>query len=184
MHRLTVEAIDDVADLQPSGRSVLFMRVARHHRTIFNEARENRDLACACRRPELWWKVPQVCVCVRDLAYECNHLELVRIFVFRQSGSGNEFQENLTPVLIQDVPIRIPILDDVPKTEETEQLITRIRKFNGRVREFVFEHRISNIGSLRYVELHLARTVTVEAAQEAGQFWIFLIDPAEIRLQL
>src|SRR5262249_7441008 len=160
------------------------MRVACHHRTTFNEARENRDLACARWRPQLWWKAPQVCVCVRDLADERDHLELVRIFVFRQGNSGNKFQENLTPVLIQDVPIRIPILDDVQKTEETEQLITRIRKFNGRVREFAFEYRISNIGSLRYVELHLTRTVTVEAAQEAGQLRIFLIDPAEIRLQM
>ncbi len=169
---------------QPCGRSRRPVRVSRHDGSILDEAGRDRKLAVASRRAELRRSAPEVRVRIGHFRDERDRLELIRILVLRQRKPRDEFDQHLAPVVIQDVAVGEPVLDDVPEAVERQKLISGIGESQPRVCELVLEHRISNARGLRDVELLAAGSIAMNGAQKPGQIAPqhgFMADPVRVR---
>src|SRR5271169_3862065 len=88
-----------------------------------------------------------------QLRDQSKEVKLVGVEAFRSGNSGNGLRKYLKPILSDDVSVGRPVFDDVPKSKERKQLISRIGKFNLWVAQFVLKGRIAYSRYQRDVKL-------------------------------
>ena len=94
------------------------------------------------------------------------HLEVIGFPTFCERDAWYEVYEYLIPIFIEDIPIGIPVLDDVPIAIQTQKLISRIWESHAWICRLLVKHRVSDTGNLRYVELLSTSAIAINRLKQ------------------
>jgi hypothetical protein len=135
---LPVKIGEDVSWLETACRIGVCRGQAGNDSAVANEAQVEGESALSSRRP-YFQRTPQICMGVMDLTDEFHQLELIVGGSLCQRDAWQKFAEDPVPVFADDASVGIPILDDVPETEQREDLEAGVRESNSPVIEFMIK---------------------------------------------